>query len=92
MSPSIQTRPRPVTRLCYCSVSVRAREPEDFTSIRFGCSVKSVAEAQSENWMFSVRQIEAFKNALVLICNLEPSSQAGRRGFEPRIPLHFSIT
>src|SRR5260370_24218120 len=52
------------------------------------CSVKSAAEAQSENWVFLYRQIEAFKNAMVFVCNLKPSSQAGRRGFESHLPLH----
>jgi len=51
------------------------------------CSVKTATKAQGENWVFSNRQNEIPGNAMFFVSNLMSSSQAGRRGFESRLPL-----
>jgi hypothetical protein len=43
------------------------------------CSVNNRAEAQSENWVFSIAQNEVHGNAMFFASNLLSTSQAGRR-------------
>src|SRR5712692_7836972 len=53
------------------------------------CSVKSAAEAQSENWVFSIARSRHSKTLWSLFAILKQFSQAGRRGFDPCLQLHL---
>ena len=54
------------------------------------CSVKKFSGAKSENWPILYRQNVMQETLLSIVSNLPSSSQAGRRGFDPRLPLHLS--
>jgi len=51
------------------------------------CSVKKFSGAKSENWPILYRQNVMQETLLSIVSNLPSSSQAGRRGFDPRLPL-----
>jgi YD repeat-containing protein len=59
------------------------------------CSVcaplRAVKKAQSENAVFSIARTRCQGNAMFFVSNLLSYSQAGRRGFESRLPLHWRL-